>query len=1131
MKKIFTLLFLLASFFSYSQSTTVVISQIYGGGGSAQATYNSDYVELHNISAVAQNISGFKLAYGSSTGLLGANSGNRYTFPVNTIIPAGGYLLVADSGLTGGLANLPVTKDLYFSFAMSRDKGKIVLGTSALVDSALLANQPTGAVVDFIGYGTAQEFEGTGAAGAPSITNAAFRNNNGCDDTNQNSSDFTIGAPNPRNSATPVFLCGSATNPVLASTSLASFGNVCITNPTPASGSFSISGTNLTAGNITVGPLTGYTFSTALAGPYTATVTVAQTGTLASTSIYVYFTPTAAQSYNGNISVSGGGANAINVAAVGTGVSNTTVTTGSATGVSTSGATLGGTLAQGCASASSYGIEYSTNNGFTPGSGTVVASTNLSGTSFSSSVTGLTPNTTYYYLAFAITSSGSIYGTQSSFTTPPQSGTTAEVVISQIYGGGGSGISGGAQPTYKADYVELHNTSTTSQDISGFKLLYGSRTGTLGSLASNRFSFPAGTIIPAGGYLLIANNPADTMSGAQLPVVADHFFTFAMSKNNGKVALGTSAMLDLVDLAGQPAAAVIDFVGYGTAEEFETAAAAGLDSLTAAYRNNNGCDDTDNNQADFSNAAPLPRNSTSPVNICGATTNPTIVAGNLAAFGNVCSNTTASGSFTISGSNLTSGDITVGPLTGYTFSTSSTGLFTSTITVAQTGTLASTTIYVNFSPIAVQSYNGSIAVSGGGANTVFVSASGAGVGETTIASSTASNITSNSASVAGTLNIGCTNVTSYGIEYSTTSGFAAGTGTVVVSTNISGTAYSSSLTGLTASTTYYYIAYAVTATGTLYGTESSFTTSEIVVTPTLTASALAGFGIICVGSPSSANTFEISGSNLTAGNITVGPIDGYTFSTSTTGSYTATLTIPQTGGNLSATTVYVQFTPTEAIDYNGDIAITGGGATATVAVSGAGTTSTLTVSTLDSTAITANSAILHGSAVSDGCGGAVTEWGIEISSVQNFPVGNSLRIRATGNQSSYSVTATNLVQNTTYYYRAYGINGGNYVFGEQKLFSTKSISSGAPTMELMVRPNPLQRGNTFHVSLSGLKQGQEYAVRLINSSGQLVFQQFVNLQVDFLDQTFNVPSNIAPGFHILQVAKPDFRTEKPVIVH
>ena len=1128
MKKIFTLLFLLASFFAFSQSTTVVISQIYGGGGAASSTtyFNSDYVELHNISSAPQDISGFKLAYGSSAGVLGTSASNRFTIPSNTILPPGGYLLIADSGLTGGSnPQLTVTRDYYFRFAMSATKGKIVLGTSSLVDSALLADQPAGAVVDFIGYGTASEFEGSVAAGATTNMTAAIRNNNGCDDTNQNGTDFTIGTPNPRNSATPVFICGSATNPVLGATSLAPFGNVCITNPSPAPGSFSISGSNLTAGNITVGPFTGYTFSTASAGPFSATLTVSQTGTLASTTIYVNFTPTAAQSYNGNIAVSGGGAATINVAVTGSGVSNTTVTTGSATGVSTSGATLAGTLAQGCALASSYGIEYSTTSGFTPGTGTAVSSTNLAGTTFSTGVTGLSPNTTYYFLAFAVTSSGSIYGAQSSFTTPPQSSSTAEVVISQIYGGGGSGPSGGAQPTYKADYVELHNKANTAQNISGFKLLYGSRAGVLGSLSINRFSFPAGTIIPAGGYLLVANNPADTMVGALLPVAADHFFTFNLSKTNGKVAFGNSSLLDSVSLAGQPTGAVIDFVGYGTATEFETAGAPGLDSLTASYRNNNGCDDTDNNQADFTNGTPMPRNSSSPVYICASIPNPTLTADILTAFESVCLNTTASGSFVISGSNLTSGDITVGPLDGYTFSSSSAGPYTATATVAQTGTLASTTIYVNFTPTAVQSYDGNIAVTGGGANTVFVSASGAGVGATTIATSAASAITTSSANVAGTLTIGCTDVTSYGIEYSTTSGFTPGTGTQVISTNLSGSTYTAALAGLAATTTYYYVAYAVTASDTLYGSESSFITTPIVTTPLLSATTLAPFGDVCVNATSSSNSFDISGTDLNSGDITVGPLDGYAFASSATGTYTSTLTITQTGGTLAATTIYVQLTPTAAQTYDGNISISGGGATFSVAASGSGTTSSLTVTTLDSSSITSNSAVLHGSVVSGGCGGAVTEWGIEFSSIQNFPAGSATKIAATGSQSGYFVSVSNLIQNTTYYYRAYANNGGNFVYGEQKLFYTGTINTG-----LTVNPNPVQKGGSMTVTLSGIKAGQDYGIRLFNSAGQLVFEKFVYAQVNFISTSINIPTHLAPGLHVLQVASPDFRIEKPVIV-
>ena len=58
MKKLITLLFVLASFQSFSQ---VVISQVYGGGGNSGAPYNADFLELHNISGAAQTTSGLSV--------------------------------------------------------------------------------------------------------------------------------------------------------------------------------------------------------------------------------------------------------------------------------------------------------------------------------------------------------------------------------------------------------------------------------------------------------------------------------------------------------------------------------------------------------------------------------------------------------------------------------------------------------------------------------------------------------------------------------------------------------------------------------------------------------------------------------------------------------------------------------------------------------------------------------------------------------------------------------------------------------------------------------------------------------------------------------------------------------------
>ena len=96
------------------------------------------------------------------------------------------------------------------------------------------------------------------------------------------------------------------------------FGTQCL-NGTYGPNSFTISGSNLTNADIIVGPLAGFSFSTTSGGTYSASLDLTQSGGTYSQIIYVQFSPTVAQAYDGNIPVSGGAASAINVAATGTG--------------------------------------------------------------------------------------------------------------------------------------------------------------------------------------------------------------------------------------------------------------------------------------------------------------------------------------------------------------------------------------------------------------------------------------------------------------------------------------------------------------------------------------------------------------------------------------------------------------------------------------------------------------------------------------------------------------------------------------------------------------------------------------------------------------------------------------------
>ncbi len=108
-------------------------------------------------------------------------------------------------------------------------------------------------------------------------------------------------------------------------------------------------------------------------------------------------------------------------------------------------------------------------------------------------------------------------------------------------------------------------------------------------------------------------------------------------------------------------------------------------------------------------------------------------------------------------------------------------------------------------------------------------------------------------------------------------------------------------------------------------------------TPTITVGAITAFGGVCVNATSSPNTFTVSGANL-IGNLTLTPPAGYQISLSSGSGYTTgALSLTPSGGSVSNTTIYVQFIPSSATTYTGNITATSSGAVSqNVAVSGTG---------------------------------------------------------------------------------------------------------------------------------------------------------------------------------------------------
>jgi hypothetical protein len=179
--------------------SSIVISQVYGGGSNSGATYNADYVELFNKSTTTQSLSGLSIQYASATG----TSWSLGVLNAVSIPPGGYYLIQLGSAGTIGLS-LPTPDATFTTIAIAADKGKIALVNST---TGLNVACPTTNILDFVGYGTANCYEGTASTAAPSTITAVFRNNNGCSDTNDNLADFTLALPAPRNSSTAASIC------------------------------------------------------------------------------------------------------------------------------------------------------------------------------------------------------------------------------------------------------------------------------------------------------------------------------------------------------------------------------------------------------------------------------------------------------------------------------------------------------------------------------------------------------------------------------------------------------------------------------------------------------------------------------------------------------------------------------------------------------------------------------------------------------------------------------------------------------------------------------------------------------------------------------------------------------------
>lgn len=170
---------------------SVIISQVYGGGGNSGSIYKNDFIEIYNPGSSPVDLNSYSVQYASSSGSSWSKT------DLTGSIPAVSYYLIKLGGGSGGSMELPIPQ-VTGTTNMSGSSGKVALTKS---QTLLLLSDPTADldVVDFVGYGTANAYEGSAAAPATSNSNSAQRAGSGAMDTDDNAADFTSAAANPRN--------------------------------------------------------------------------------------------------------------------------------------------------------------------------------------------------------------------------------------------------------------------------------------------------------------------------------------------------------------------------------------------------------------------------------------------------------------------------------------------------------------------------------------------------------------------------------------------------------------------------------------------------------------------------------------------------------------------------------------------------------------------------------------------------------------------------------------------------------------------------------------------------------------------------------------------------------------------
>lgn len=255
--------------------------------------------------------------------------------------------------------------------------------------------------------------------------------------------------------------------------------------------------------------------------------------------------------------------------------------------------------------------------------------------------------------------------------------------------------------------------------------------------------------------------------------------------------------------------------------------------------------------------------------------------------------------------------------------------------------------------------------------------------------------------------------------------------------------FSNTVTGLTAGTTYYVRAYAINSQGASYGTQITITTPQ-----SLTMATVATSNETLVTQTSAVlggNVSNDGGASVTERGICYAITENPTTSNTKivmgngTGTFSNTIS-----GLVAGTKYYVRAYAinSQGTAYGSQISFTTTSQTVILA----------SLTTAAATNVTANSANVGGNITDEG-GGTISERGIVYSNNYTTPTTSHTKVIVGSGPGIFSTTLTGLSMNTTYYVRAYAINGAGTAYGPAINFIT---SGNTPTVSTKDVTNVLE---------------------------------------------------------------------------